>query len=183
MAAIAADLVVTNGWVVTMDPARRIVPEGAVAVHGDTIAAVGRMQEFSERAAGKVIDARGGIILPGLVNTHTHAAMTLFPRPGRRCAPDDLAERSHFSGRSRAGPRHGLLRRAAGLRRNDPIRHHDLLRHVPFRGCGGKAPRKRPACGPWWARCCSISPPPITARSIRGLPTPKRSSAHTATIP
>ena len=47
MAAIAADLVVTNGWVVTMDPAQRIVPEGAVAVHGDTIVAVGRMQEFS----------------------------------------------------------------------------------------------------------------------------------------
>ena len=85
MAAIAADLVVTNGWVVTMDPSQRIVPEGAVAVHGNTIAAVGKMQEFSGRAAGRVIDARGGIIMPGLVNTHTHAAMTLF-----RGLADDL---------------------------------------------------------------------------------------------
>jgi 5-methylthioadenosine/S-adenosylhomocysteine deaminase len=61
-----------------MDALDRVLPQGAVVVRGDTIAAVGRMQEFANLPAQKVIDARGGIILPGLVNTHTHAAMTCF---------------------------------------------------------------------------------------------------------
>jgi 5-methylthioadenosine/S-adenosylhomocysteine deaminase len=68
-----------------MDSARRIFLQGAVAVRGDTIAAVGGMQELAGLSSGKVIDARGGIIMPGLVNTHTHAAMTCF-----RGLADDL---------------------------------------------------------------------------------------------
>jgi 5-methylthioadenosine/S-adenosylhomocysteine deaminase len=78
-----ADLVITNGIVMTMDAENRILDNGAVAVTGDTIAAVGATGGVP--VAKKTIDAHGGIIMPGLVNTHTHAAMTLF-----RGLADDL---------------------------------------------------------------------------------------------
>ena len=81
----AADILVENGRVLTMDAGSRTIPEGAVAIRGDCIAGVGRAEEFVSWKAAKRIDARGGIIMPGLVNTHTHAAMTCF-----RGLADDL---------------------------------------------------------------------------------------------
>ena len=80
-----ADLLITNGILMTMDPHGRVIENGAVAVCGDTIAAVGSAAEVGSMAATETIDAAGGIIMPGLVNTHTHAAMTLF-----RGLADDL---------------------------------------------------------------------------------------------
>jgi 5-methylthioadenosine/S-adenosylhomocysteine deaminase len=68
-----------------MDDDRRTIADGAVAIRGDRIAAVGTTAALSGLPAAEVIDARGGIIMPGLVNTHTHAAMTLF-----RGLADDL---------------------------------------------------------------------------------------------
>ena len=80
-------LVVTNGQVVTMDGSRRVLPSGGVAVDGDRIVAVGTTDELAARfRARQVIDAAGGIIMPGLINTHTHAPMVLY-----RGLADDLA--------------------------------------------------------------------------------------------
>ena len=81
----ADDLLITNGIVLTMDPDGRVIDQGAVLVNGDTIAAVGEAAVVGSTPARTVIDAAGGIIMPGLVNTHTHAAMTLF-----RGLADDL---------------------------------------------------------------------------------------------
>ncbi len=81
----AADLLITNGIVMTMNPDGRIISDGAVAVHGDRITAVGPADEVGVTNAREIIDANGGIIMPGLINTHTHAAMTLF-----RGLADDL---------------------------------------------------------------------------------------------
>lgn len=73
------DLVVTHGVVVTMDGQRRVVEDGAVAVRGEVIVAVGPTTEITaEYEAGRVIDARGALVMPGLVNAHTHMAMSLF---------------------------------------------------------------------------------------------------------
>ena len=80
-----ADILLINGWVLTMDDQRRDFPHGFVAIQGSRIAAVGPMAEAEAWSAAKTLDARGGIILPGLVNTHTHAAMTCF-----RGMADDL---------------------------------------------------------------------------------------------
>jgi 5-methylthioadenosine/S-adenosylhomocysteine deaminase len=80
-----ADLLITNGIVMTMDRRARVIENGAVVVCGDTIRAVGPASEVASIAAKETIDAQGGIIMPGLVNTHTHAAMTLF-----RGLADDL---------------------------------------------------------------------------------------------
>jgi 5-methylthioadenosine/S-adenosylhomocysteine deaminase len=74
-----ADLLVTNGIVLTMDGTRSIIHNGAIAVSGDTIVAVGPRAEIeSAYEAATTIDARGGLILPGFINGHTHVPMTLF---------------------------------------------------------------------------------------------------------
>ncbi len=80
-------LVVTNGIVVTMDGGSRVLNPGAVAVDGRDIVAVGTPAEIDRAYAGREsIDAAGQVVMPGLINTHTHAPMVLF-----RGLADDLA--------------------------------------------------------------------------------------------
>ena len=81
----SADILVTNGTILTMEESERQIINGAVAIDGDRIVAVGRTDEFADWKISKVIDAAGGIIMPGLVNAHTHASMTCF-----RGIADDL---------------------------------------------------------------------------------------------
>lgn len=80
-------LVVTNATVVTMDAAGRLIQSGAVAMDGRDIAAVGTADEIAATFnATDSIDAKGQVVLPGLINTHTHAPMVLY-----RGLADDLA--------------------------------------------------------------------------------------------
>src|SRR5215468_9742919 len=73
-----ADLIVT-GMVVTMDSSHALYDDGAVAVAGDTIAAVGPREEIAAKYdARQTFDARGKLVLPGFVNGHTHVPMTLL---------------------------------------------------------------------------------------------------------
>ena len=75
----SADLLVSGGTVVTMDGARTIYDDGAVAIRGDLIVAVGKRSEVEGKyQAQKTINARGKLILPGFINGHTHVPMTLF---------------------------------------------------------------------------------------------------------
>jgi 5-methylthioadenosine/S-adenosylhomocysteine deaminase len=83
-----ADLLVVNGDVLTMDPQRRVLLGGAVAIAGDRIVAVGATSELRARFAGAPeLDARRGVVTPGLVNAHQH--LTGDPL-ARSCTPDDL---------------------------------------------------------------------------------------------
>src|SRR6266567_752304 len=80
------DLIITGGTVVTMDNSRRIIENGAVAVKNGRILAIGRATEIvRDFAAGEVINAGGKVVIPGLINGHTHVPMTLF-----RGLADDL---------------------------------------------------------------------------------------------
>lgn len=82
-----ADLLISGGTIVTMDANRTLLDDGAIAVSGDSIVGVGPRAEMEARFnATERVDARGQIVLPGLINGHTHAAMTLF-----RGLADDLA--------------------------------------------------------------------------------------------
>jgi 5-methylthioadenosine/S-adenosylhomocysteine deaminase len=81
------DLIVAHGTVVTMDGTRRILEDGAIAVQGDAIAAIDSSAKIDGMyESSKVIDARGGLVLPGLINAHTHMSMSLF-----RGLADDLS--------------------------------------------------------------------------------------------
>jgi 5-methylthioadenosine/S-adenosylhomocysteine deaminase len=73
------DLIVSGGTVLTMDASRRVVEDGAIAVSGGRIVAVGKRADIaSQYAAREVVDARGRAVIPGLINGHTHVPMTLF---------------------------------------------------------------------------------------------------------
>jgi len=82
--AVSVDLLITGGTIVTMDPARRILEDGFLAVRGDEILAVGSGPSVAFQLAPKgmivkqTIDARGKLILPGFINGHTHVPMTLL---------------------------------------------------------------------------------------------------------
>jgi 5-methylthioadenosine/S-adenosylhomocysteine deaminase len=75
----AVDLLLAGGTVVSMDPEFRVLEGGAVAVKGERIVAVGPAPELAARFdAARTIDTSGRIVMPGLVNTHTHVPMTLL---------------------------------------------------------------------------------------------------------
>ena len=74
-----ADTIISGGIVVTMDPQRHIYDDGAVAVKGDEIVAVGPRSEIEAKyESGQTVDARNTLVLPGFINGHTHVPMTLF---------------------------------------------------------------------------------------------------------
>jgi len=80
------DLLLVGGIVVTMDGQQTVLDAGAVAVRAGEIVAVGpRDAVLAAHTAARTIDARDALLLPGLVNAHTHTAMTLF-----RGLADDL---------------------------------------------------------------------------------------------
>ncbi len=80
------DFILTNALVLTMDEELKQFPSGAVAVLGDSIVAVGTADEIAqEYTANETFDCGGKILMPGLVNAHTHVPMTLL-----RGLADDL---------------------------------------------------------------------------------------------
>src|SRR5271165_5604478 len=81
-----ADWIWSARYVVTMDAQRRVIENGAVAIVGDHIAAVGTRAEIDRAWQPKQrLDRPDAILAPGLINGHTHAAMSLF-----RGIADDL---------------------------------------------------------------------------------------------
>lgn len=73
------DTLIYNALVLTLEPGGAPLRPGYVAVQGETIAALGQAASAADLPpARERFDARGGLVMPGLVNTHTHAAMTLF---------------------------------------------------------------------------------------------------------
>ena len=83
MATPACDLLLTNAMVLTMDPQFTVHRPGAVAIAGDSIVAVGPAALAFQ--ATETIDCGGRVVMPGLVNAHTHVPMTLL-----RGLADDL---------------------------------------------------------------------------------------------
>jgi 5-methylthioadenosine/S-adenosylhomocysteine deaminase len=72
-------LLIEGGTVVTMDASRRVIEDGAIAVRGDTIVDVGARAELEARyLPAQRISAQGRLVMPGLINGHAHAAMTLL---------------------------------------------------------------------------------------------------------
>ena len=72
-------LIVANGIVITVDGTRRVLNPGSVAINGTQIVAVDTPAAIAERyRSADTIDATGKVVMPGLINTHTHAAMVMF---------------------------------------------------------------------------------------------------------
>jgi 5-methylthioadenosine/S-adenosylhomocysteine deaminase len=72
-------LLIKNGFVVTLDGERRVIRDGAVAIEGDRIAAVGKTDALvKEWGSDDDLDASGKIVMPGLVNAHNHIYQTIM---------------------------------------------------------------------------------------------------------
>jgi 5-methylthioadenosine/S-adenosylhomocysteine deaminase len=80
------DLLIHNAKVLTLNDSDDIFSPGAVAIHNDEIVWVGPEDSWSDQSEpGELVNMAGGLIMPGLINAHTHAAMTCF-----RGLADDL---------------------------------------------------------------------------------------------
>ena len=79
----ACDLLLTNAFVLTMDESWAIHRSGGVAITGERIVAVG--PDARAYRARQTVDCGGRVLMPGLINAHTHAPMTLL-----RGLADDL---------------------------------------------------------------------------------------------
>lgn len=87
-----ADLLILNGIIVTMDKNRKILKNGAVAIKEDRIIAVGKSEDLKNKYSTETtIDARHKLVLPGLINLHSHIDLTLC-----RGTCEDKAEASLF---------------------------------------------------------------------------------------
>src|SRR6476661_6261990 len=81
-----ADLLIVGGTVVTMNANRDVIEDGAVAVKNGEILAVGKTSDLTKLYRAKeTINAKGKVVIPGLINTHTHVPMSLY-----RGIADDL---------------------------------------------------------------------------------------------
>ncbi|SFM44086.1 TRZ/ATZ family hydrolase [Marinobacter zhejiangensis] len=83
---VAADLRINARWVIPIEPARTVLEDHAVLVQGDKIVAVLPQQEADQRFRSREsVNLDRHVVLPGLINMHGHAAMSLF-----RGMADDL---------------------------------------------------------------------------------------------
>jgi cytosine/adenosine deaminase-related metal-dependent hydrolase len=81
------DLIIKNGLVLTMNSEKEIIENGVVVINNSKIIDVGS-SDLLEIYSGRIIDADKGIIMPGMINAHTHAAMSVF-----RSLADDVPDR------------------------------------------------------------------------------------------
>ncbi len=72
-------MIFSHGTVITMNPSREVITDGALVVSGDRIEAVGKTAELRSRYPdAEEIDLGGHIVMPGLIDTHVHLAQTLL---------------------------------------------------------------------------------------------------------
>lgn len=84
--AVNVDVLIVGATIVKMNPEREVIENGAIAITNGKIDLIGTRKIVERNSRPKrVIDATGKVIIPGLINTHTHAAMSLF-----RGISDDL---------------------------------------------------------------------------------------------
>lgn len=88
--ATPADTIIVDGTILTMDAKKQVIDHGTVVIKGNKIIAVGGPELAQNYQAPNVLNVDGDIVMPGLINTHTHASMTVF-----RSLADDVPDRLH----------------------------------------------------------------------------------------
>ena len=93
----SVSLVIANGIVITVDGDRRILNPGSVAINGSDIVGIDAPERIAEQfKALDTIDASGKVVMPGLINTHTHAAMVMYRGLGNDLALMDWLQKYIF---------------------------------------------------------------------------------------
>lgn len=83
-----ANIIIKNGTLLTMNEKRDVIENGVIVIRDNKIISIGNEELLKKYIAPKIIDAEDGIIMPGMINTHTHASMTVF-----RSLADDVPDR------------------------------------------------------------------------------------------
>ncbi len=79
MPASSCDLLIQAEYILTQDSTRTVIEHGGLAITGDSISAVGPWSSLQEHwTAPRTLDMGASLVMPGLINGHTHAAMTLL---------------------------------------------------------------------------------------------------------
>ncbi len=118
--------ILADGCVVTVNGSRDILERGSILIEADRITAIGTAAQLSAKAQNaEIIDCSGTIIMPGMVNTHTHLFQTLLKGPG-----DDMVLKKWFS--CMTGPaaaeltvEDAYIAAMHGCIEFDPFRRHD----------------------------------------------------------
>ena len=84
--------ILADGWVVTMNGRREILDRASILIAGDRIAGIGTLAALAANPEAEVIDCAGAIVIPGMVNTHTHLFQTLLKGLG-----DDMVLKQWFT--------------------------------------------------------------------------------------
>ena len=86
----SVDLILKNAIVLTMNAEKEIFDRGTVVIKGKKVAAVGGKTLTEKFHAQNVLDVNGDIVMPGMINAHTHVSMIVF-----RSLADDVPDRLH----------------------------------------------------------------------------------------
>ncbi|MGL4787083.1 MAG: amidohydrolase [Cetobacterium sp.] len=73
-----ASIIIKNGTILTMDKNNKVITNGVVIIKDNKIISVGNEELLKIYSAKKIIDAKNGIIMPGMINTHNHLPMIAF---------------------------------------------------------------------------------------------------------
>ena len=79
------DLKIEHAYIVTLNKSDEILFDSTICIHNGAIIAIGSYEECSDYNADTIIDAQGNLVMPGLINAHTHAGMSIY-----RGMADDL---------------------------------------------------------------------------------------------
>ncbi len=77
-------ILIENGYILTLNPKREIIKNGSVLIKDGIITQIGKTSDIKARDAAITINAKGNVVMPGLVDTHVHLAQALI----RGCADD-----------------------------------------------------------------------------------------------
>jgi cytosine/adenosine deaminase-related metal-dependent hydrolase len=87
---VAADLMISGATIITMDAGRRVFADGAIAIKGDRIVAIGKRETLARTVTAKeTLDGRRFVIMPGFVDGHIHITGDPLTRGFIRGAPDE----------------------------------------------------------------------------------------------
>ncbi len=72
-----ASIIIKNGLILTMNKERKVIPKGIIKIKDDQIISVGdEVNKIALDSSATIIDAKGKVVMPGLINGHTHLCMT-----------------------------------------------------------------------------------------------------------
>lgn len=78
-----ATCIIKNAYLVTLDSRRRVISDGCIVIDKDKIVEAGGWEIASEYEAGRIVDAKGKVVFPGLISTHSHLFQTMLKGLGR----------------------------------------------------------------------------------------------------